>query len=218
MTLGNIKKIISMLLILALFLVIFYTSIIEFNEEVLFSVAFLFIVILMYRNIGEAVKVQLDNYSKEILLEFVKLGIDKAMILNLLSNLSDQIVNAGKEVNDIMLFLFFKLENLKNSFEKEFLTIYLLIKQSQLQMLVLEGNAFAKVVLFRRFSIYWKEIMVLLEESFQDREILIEHEGNRLDNFAIAEVEEVLFLDLIELESSDLYDYLILFNTLTNLD
>src|SRR4051812_11064386 len=106
MTLGNIKKIISMLLILALFLVIFYTSIIEFNEEVLFSVAFLFIVILMYRNIGEAVKVQLDNYSKEILLEFVKLGIDKAMILNLLSNLSDQIVNAGKEVNDIMLFLF----------------------------------------------------------------------------------------------------------------
>jgi hypothetical protein len=166
---GMAIKIIGIFAILILLIIL----LMNMNEEVIFLITFVSLIIVIVKMFGEVIKIRMENNVKEIYGEFMRLAIAKTIAMNKVKVLGEKMIEIVDDINKILVYMDENMEYLKKEYEEEFILTYILMKHKQLKVLLIELMSFYKEFNIQQSLSYQNELERLFEnrvEGFKKEE------------------------------------------------
>jgi hypothetical protein len=167
---------------ICLFVTFVFVGLINFDEEVLFFLAFVTIVFTSVRMFGESLALQLDIAVFSIVKEFLVLAAVKSLSLVTIKTYSLKVRDLSSEVESLILYTNRTVKLFADSYQADFNKSFQLLKHKQLKLLTLEGLQLIRLLYIRRSLIYWKELrnQLLNSLAFSDAFVLPEGSSNEV--------------------------------------
>jgi hypothetical protein len=140
------------------FLSLVYIGLINFDEELLFLLTFLTIVITAVKFFGQSLALQLDSSISLIVKDFVVLASAKSLSLSAIRVYSHQVGDLGNELESLVAYTYSSVSSLSDVYRHDFNKTFQLLKHRQLKLLLLEGLQLVRLLYVRRFLMYWRDL------------------------------------------------------------